>query len=81
MINHRYRGPGHARRHRGASRVPELTSAVVDRSPRRTHRSRLMCMCGGHLVTVAVLTQLLIITYGGLEGRRCSKSRGKGHLA
>ncbi len=29
-----------------------------------------MCVCGWQLITLGVVTQLLIITYGELEGRR-----------
>lgn len=33
-----------------------------------------MCVCGWQLITLAVITQLLIITYGELDGRRRSKT-------
>jgi len=40
-----------------------------------------MCVCGWQLITLAVFTQLLIIAYGDLEGRRHSKANAerKGH--
>ena len=33
-----------------------------------------MCVCGWQLITLLVFTQLLIIIYGELEGRRRGKA-------